>query len=62
MTDTSIRAELRRAAESDYPWDSLLHAATGVALAFVGAVEPWDQVKDDHECAGWFLLLVAEAL
>lgn len=62
MTDTSIRAELRTAAEADYPWDALLHAATGVALAFVGVVEPWDQLQNDHERARWFLLLVAEAL
>lgn len=61
MTDTSIRAELRRAAVSAEPWFSVLsNPGVAVANAFC---PPFESLYDaTTEQKRWFFLLVAEAL
>lgn len=58
MTDTSIRAELRRAAMAREPWYRVNDVALDVAKAFLNHGCHYDQ----HSRARWFFLLVAEAL
>lgn len=61
MNDTSIRAELRRAAMEREPWYRLNDVAFDVAKAFLNHGEASFRYGE-HNRASWFFLLVAEAL
>lgn len=60
MTDTSIRAELSRAALAANPWKATSVAGVSVAYAFCRPFESFYDATTDQK--RWFCLLVAEAL